>query len=248
MLSMLRHLRTILLLAAAAFTPHAAAELYTVYLAEGTDSPALRKQVQKLLPGTAEAPAECRYVELKSTCAQPADAEAQAAAIEAGVTHLPCLVVADAEGAYATLLLRGLKRKDIEETAALAVAPNREQLAEKRSYDARLYLLFARCQFEKAEEELAELVQECRSLMEHEHCTDELQQLLGLRCLYPLLMQQYTNAYKGAHTPASEAKLLEAIAALEAARDLAPNTALGKRAHDERHRLRMARREARKYE
>ena len=84
--------------------------------------------------------------------------------------------------------------------------------------------------------------------MEHEHCTDEQQQLLGLRCLYPLLMQQYTNAYKGAHTPASEAKLLEAIAALETARDLAPNTALGKRAHDERHRLRMARREARKYE
>ena len=61
-------------------------------------------------------------------------------------------------------------------------------------------------------------------------------------------MLQYTNGYNGAHTPASEAKLLEAITALEAARDLNKDSELGKAASEERERLRMARRKARQYE
>jgi hypothetical protein len=54
--------------------------------------------------------------------------------------------------------------------------------------------------------------------------------------------------YKGAHTPASEAKLLEAIAALEAARNMDRNSNIGKQAYDERERLRKARRQARTME
>ena len=95
---------------------------------------------------------------------------------------------------------------------------------------------------EATDEHLSELIQESRQLLSHELCTKELQQLIGLRCLYPLLMKQYAIGHTGAHTPETEAKLLEAIAALEEARDINPNSALGKRAHDERHRLRMARR------
>lgn len=245
---MLPHCRTILLSAAALLPALAAADTYTVYLPEGADTPELRRLVEKRLPSTPEAPATCDYVVLKYNCTNMNEAEIQAQAMEAGVTHLPCLVVSDDKGPYAALLLRRLTKKAIEDAVVLAIDKEREQQAEKRRYEARQYRLFARCRFESDEQTLPELIHECRMLMEHERCDRHQQQLLGLRCLYPLLMKQYTLSYKGAHTPASEAKLLEAIAALEAARDLAPNSELGKRAHDERHRLRMARREARKYE
>ena len=245
---MSRALRKFFLAAAGALCASAAAETYTVYLPEGSDSPELRKIVEKLLPSTPEAPAACSYIVLKHACNNAADAEIQAQALEAGVTHLPCLVVADEAGPYAALLLRGLTAKDVENSVELAIRSDRTQKAEARQHEARLYRFFARCAYESNEDLLPELVHECRMLMEHELCTREQQQLLGLRGLYPLLMQQYSLAHKGAHTPATEAKLLEAIAALEAARDLAPNSELGKKAHDERHRLRMARREARKYE
>ncbi|MCQ2367266.1 MAG: hypothetical protein MJ056_08935 [Akkermansia sp.] len=75
-------------------------------------------------------------------------------------------------------------------------------------------------------------------------------QELGLRALYPLLMLEYAQGHRanGAHTPETEAKLLEAIAALEAVRDLDPQSTCGRKAHEERERLRMARRQARQAE
>ncbi|MDO5470151.1 MAG: hypothetical protein Q4F38_02525 [Akkermansia sp.] len=239
-----------LIAAAGLLAATALADTYTVYLPVGADSPELRKLVEKTLPKeTPEATVECRYIELPQDCDDMSGAETIAAAMEAGVTHLPCLVAADENGPYATLLLRGLQPKAVIDAVAAAVAPDREEKAEPNRYRARMYRLFARCKYESAtEEQLHPLVSECRQLLNHPLCTREQQQLIGLRCLYPLLMKQYAQAYKGAHTPATEAKLLEAIAALEAARDINPDSALGKRAHDERHRLRMARREARKYE
>ncbi len=236
-------------LTAAALFPLAAAASYTVYLQEGRDSEALRKQVTELLPKPAEGQAECKFVVLNSKPNNAEQAEAQAAAIAAGITHLPALVLTDAEGPYATLLLQGLKTQDIVKAEELAKSPDRQEKTAQREFQSRLYLLFAACSQEvSAPEELEESVQECRQLLSDEYCTRELQQLIGLRCLYPLLMKQYALGHTGAHTPATEAKLLEAIAALETARDIDPNSKLGKRAHDERHRLRMARREARKYE
>ena len=239
-----------LFLAAAICYSWASAATYTVYLHAGTNTPELRKLVARLLPQESpEAQPECRFVEVKASCANMEEAEAIASAMEAGVTHMPSLVLSDDKGAYATLLLRGLKSQAITEAAATATAPDREQKSEQQRYHARLYRLFARCKYDSATaEQLSPLVDECRGLLTHHLCTPEQQQLIGLRCLYPLLMKQYTLGYKGAHTPATEAKLLEAIAALEAARDLDPESAIGKDAHDERHRLRMARREARKYE
>jgi hypothetical protein len=80
-----------------------------------------------------------------------------------------------------------------------------------------------------------------RALISHPLATPADKQRLGFQCLYPLLLRQYTNMYTGAHTPASEAKLLEAIAALETARDIDRNTRIGRLAHAERERLRKAR-------
>lgn len=236
-------------IAAAVLTPPAAAVTYTVYTAAGKNTPELQKMVHKLLPLSPDEKPTCRFLELTTDCKELPQAEIQAEAIEAGVTHLPCLVLADDMGPYATLLLHGLTRQSIEQAATQATAPERESKTEQRRFDSQLYLLFARCAMEEpTAETLDELVQESRLLLSHELCPKEMQQLIGLRCLYPLLMKQYAIGHTGAHTPATEAKLLEAIAALEAARDLDPESATGKRAHDERHRLRMARREARKYE
>lgn len=236
-------------LTAAALFPIAAAASYTVYLQEGRDNAALRKHVTELLPKPAEGQAECRFVVLNDKPNSSEQAEAQADAMAAGVTHLPCLVLADAEGPFATLLLQGLKTQDIIKAEEQAKYADRQEKTAEREFKARLYLLFAACsQRDPGAEQLEELVQESRQLLSDERCTRELQQLIGLRCLYPLLMKQYAIGHTGAHTPATEAKLLEAIAALETARDIDPNSKLGKRAHDERHRLRMARREARKYE
>lgn len=237
------------LIAAAVLSRPAAADTYTVYTAEGKNTPELQEMVRKILPAPPEGNPDCRFLELRTDCNELPQAEIQADAIEAGVTHLPCLVLADAVGPYATLLLQGLTRQTIEQATAQATAPDRESKTEQRRFDSQLYLLFARCAMEEpTDETLAELVEDSRRLLSHELCPKEMQQLIGLRCLYPLLMKQYAIGHTGAHTPATEAKLLEAITALETARDLDPESALGKRAHDERHRLRMARREARKYE
>ena len=97
-------------------------------------------------------------------------------------------------------------------------------------------------------EALDKCLSTCRALMAHPLATQADKQRLGFQCLYPLLLRQYTNMYTGAHSPASEAKLLEAIAALEAARDLDRNSGIGKKAFAERERLRAARRQARTME
>lgn len=242
-------LRT-LLLTAASLLPTAAGETYTVYLPEGADVATVAHIIRKLLPRDEQKqPVACEFKTLPYKCSNSKQAEVQAEALAAGVTHLPCLVIADDQGPFATLLLRGLKRADINKAAELATAADRREKAKRREFNAGLYLLFARCEYdEKTPETLSELVNECHILLSQNECSKELQQLIGLRCLYPLLMKQYATGHQGAHTPETEAKLLEAIAALEQARDIDPDSALGKRAHDERHRLRMARRKARQYE
>ncbi|MBR3926824.1 MAG: hypothetical protein IKJ58_08665 [Akkermansia sp.] len=234
--------------AAAAILSPAAAETYTVYLLAGNDTPLLRSTVQQILP-TETPETECRYVEISAECKSREEAEVQAQAMEAGVTHLPSLVIADEQGPYAALPLHNLSAENVQKAHELSTAENREIERDTRSHAAALYLLCAACAHsELTGEQVAELIAESRNLLEHELSNEEHKQFIGLRCLYPLLMLQYTQGYQGAHTPATEAKLLEAIAALEAARDLNKDSRLGRQAHEERERLRMARREARKYE
>ncbi len=197
----------------------------------------------------AEPQLEYRVVEVPARADSPASAKACAKAVEAGVAALPSLALRDAQGIYATLPLSGLTPQQLEAAKAQANDAERESAASRRRFNARCYLLCARIsQPGMSDDALSTAIEECRLLLQHARAENAERQFLGLRCLYPLLMTQYARGYNGAHSPQTEAKLLEAIAALEAARDLDRESPLGKEAHAERERLRMARREARKYE
>lgn len=234
------------LLAACAL--HAGGEEYTVYFRQGTDTAAVARKLSELR--RTDPQAECRFVVLVDEATTLPDAINSANAIKAGVTELPSLVIADAQGAYAVLPVAQVNAASLATAREAATAPDRDQLARRRNFDAQQYLLFARMALVKPLEgdALQQCIGTCRALMEHPFATPADKQRLGLRCLYPLLMQEYASMYRGAHTPASEAKLLEAIAALEAARDLDRNTETGKQAFAERERLRTARRQARTME
>lgn len=235
-----------LILAGSALT--APGEEYTVYFMQGTRTARL---VEMLAPLRAAVPqAECRYVVLSDTADTMAEAINAANALKAGIEELPSLVIGDAQGAYAVIPLPRLSAATLQAARAAATAPDREQQARKRNFDAQQYLLFARMALIHPLEgdNLQQCLSTCRALMEHPFATPADKQRLGFRCLYPLLLREYTNMYQGAHTPASEAKLLEAIAALEAARDLDRNSDIGKQAFAERERLRAARRKARTME
>ena len=224
------------------------AEEYTVYFRPGTNSAAMARLLAPLR--AAEPQSECRYVVLSEQASTLAEAINAANALKAGVQELPCLVIGDASGPYTTLPLDKLTPATLAAAKAAASAPDRAAQADRRNFTAQQYLLFARMAFTQplAGEALQKCLNTCRALMAHPQATAADKQRLGFECLYPLLLQEYTTLYTGAHTPASEAKLLEAIAALEAARDADRNSTIGKKAHAERERLRAARRQARTME
>ena len=223
-------------------------EEYTVYFQQGTSTTSIAKSLAPLRAAVPQA--ECRYVVLEDEAESMAEAINSANALKAGVEELPCLVISDERGAYAAIPLPRLNANALESAKSAATAPDREQKARQRTFEAQQYLLFARMQFISPLEgdALQQCLSSCRALMEHPFATQADKQRLGFLCLYPLLMREYANMYTGAHTPASEAKLLEAIAALEAARDLDRDSDFGKKAYAERERLRAARRHARTME
>lgn len=226
----------------------ASADSYTVYLPSGIEAEEVAAKLEPLRRAIPDA--DCNYVHLSSECNSMHDAVQAAKAIRAGVTHLPSLVLADEDGEYAAIPLALLTHESL---AAAHSQANDEKRAEKsaiRRFQAKEYLLFARLELaQPLNDEVIELcIVSCRTLMSHSIATEHDRQLLGFRCLYPLLMLQYANGYKGAHTPATEAKLLEAIAALEEARDINRDSDIGKAAFAERERLRAARRKARQHE
>ncbi len=227
--------------------PLCAEESRVLYVRAGQDVEACKALLAPLR--AAEPELEYKLMEVPEKPDSPRAAKARAKAMEAGVTALPSLALVDADGTYAALPLNGLTVQKLTESRALANDPQRESSASRRRFDARCYLLCARMAApELSDEALSTAIEECRMLLQHASAENTDRQFLGLRCLYPLLMMQYVRGYDGAHTPETEAKLLEAIAALEAARDIDRETPLGKEAFAERERLRMARREARKYE
>ena len=221
------------------------ADSYRVYVRDANQQTDAEQIVRAALPK--DATLEVKV--LPTDCRSLADAQTQAEAMHAGVTELPCLVVADEQGPYTVLRLAELTGEKLQAAKALATHPERAEQAAERDMAARLYLLCAMlCVETPGDVELTHIVTECRALLGHPKATEEYKQFIGYRYLYPALLLQYSRGYTGAHTPYTEAKLLEAIAALEAARDLNRETKIGKQAFDERERLRRARREARKYE
>lgn len=227
------------------FTSPCMADSYLVYIKDESQREAAEKMVKAALPKNAD----LQVTVLPTECHTRAEAQVQAEALYAGVMALPCLVVSDKKGPYAVLPVDGLTAGKIQEVQPQAQHPERKARADERDLSARIYLLCATLSVEEIDDAtLSNVVAECRQLIEHPHATTEQQQFIGYRCLYPALLLQYSRGYTGAHTPYTEAKLLEAIAALEAARDLDRESKIGKQAFDERERLRRARREARKYE
>ncbi len=227
--------------------PLSAAETRELYVQAGADMSAWEPVLAPLR--AAEPQEEYKVVEVPPLPDSPAAAKARAKAIEAGIAALPSLVLKDEQGVYAALPLTKLTPQKLEEARAQANDPQREDAASRRRFNARCYLLCARIsQPGMADEAIINAIEECRLLMMHGKAENADRQFIGLRCLYPLLMMQYARGYNGAHSPQTEAKLLEAIAALEAARDIDRETSLGKAAFAERERLRTARREARQYE
>lgn len=226
----------------------AAADEYTVYFRAGTHTASMVRMLAPLR--AAEPKVECRYVVLDDEAENMPSAINSANALKAGVQELPCLVMSDERGSYAAIPLSDLNNATLEAARAAAGAPDRDQKARQRTFEAQQYLLFARMALitPLEGENLQQCLASCRALMEHPFATQNDKQRLGYLCLYPLLMREYANMYTGAHTPASEAKLLEAIAALEDARDLDRSTTIGKKAYTERERLRKARRQARTME
>lgn len=227
------------------FTSPCMADSYLVYIKDESQRAEAEKLVKAALPENAD----LQVTVLPTECHTRAEAQVQAEALYAGVMALPCLVVSDEKGPYAVLPVDGITAEKIQEVQPQAQHPERKARADERDLSARIYLLCATlCVEEIDDATLSKVVAECRQLIEHPHATTEQQQFIGYRCLYPALLLQYSRGYTGAHTPYTEAKLLEAIAALEAARDLDRESKIGKQAFDERERLRRARREARKYE
>lgn len=227
---------------------HAGADEYTIYFRQGTNTAAMVNMLAPLRQ--AEPKAECRYVVLSDKADTLAEAINAANAIKAGVSELPCLVMADARGVYATVPLEKLSAASLQAGKARAQAPERAQQNERRNFTAQQYLLMARMSLISPlqGETLAKCINTCRALMEHPLATPADKQRLCFECLYPLLLREYTNMYTGAHTPASEAKFLEAIDAVEKARDMDRSSIIGRKAYDERERLRKARRQARTME
>lgn len=226
----------------------ASADSYTIYLPEGMEPSAVEEKLEPLRRAVPDA--DYSFVHLTAKCRNMHEAVQAAKAIRAGITHLPSLVLADEDGEYAAVPLHILTDESLSAAHSVAKGENREAKCAIRRFQAKEYLLFARLGLaHPLSDEVIELsIVSCRTLMNHSIATVYDRQLLGYRCLYPLLMLQYTNGYKGAHTPATEAKLLEAIAALETARDIDRDSDIGKEAFAERERLRAARRKARQYE
>lgn len=224
------------------------AEDYTVYFRAGTNAASIARLLAPLRSAAPQS--ECRYVVLSEQATTLAEAINAANALKAGVDELPSLVISDTSGPYATLPLDTLTPQTLAAAQASATAPDRATTTNQRNYLAQQYLLYARMALTSPlqGDSLQKCINTCRALMAHPLATQADKQRLGFECLYPLLMREYTTLYTGAHTPASEAKLLEAIAALETARDLDRNTPTGRKAFAERERLRAARRQARSME
>lgn len=227
---------------------HAAESRY-VFMAEGMNADRICQELQKHLPDSPDTP--CEYITLPAECKTAAQARAQARAMECGISALPVLVLADEQGPFATLPLHTLSPEALQHARNNKDAAGHREEFQKHRFTAQLFLLIALTAIEFQDDTaLAARIDESRKLLEHPLATPEHRQLIGLRLLYPLLLEQYKRGYSQAvaHTPATEAKLLEAIAALEAARDINAASHLGRQAFAERERLRAARRKSRQYE
>ncbi len=173
-----------------------------------------------------------------------------AKAIAAGVRNLPCLIMRHKGQNYAKLegeQLRAYRITQAEKDAASSPILPDDFSAHLSS---ELYLL--RCELAREPKPTADVLRNwivrCRLLADNTACTEELEQLLRLNYLYPLLLQLYTQLYDGAHTVETEEIFLEAVKELERARDIDPRSHRGRTAYQMREDLRKERLRAMPYD
>lgn len=221
-----------------------AQEEWELYHAPGADTAALAEQVQpKLPPGAA-----LKLQALPPTHSTPSELRLHARAMAAGVSELPSLVLRDAQGAYASMPLNRLTPEAPEQLRRQAAEAEHSEAARYRVCMAQLYLLCALLDLTTEPSDRERITARMHELMQAPDTPENARQFIGMHGLYPTLMQQYAEGYQGAHTPRTEAKLLEAIGVLEAVRDMNPTSYLGRVAYDEREKLRAARLRSRQYE
>ncbi len=215
-----------------------AGETWILYHAPGADVEALRGAAVRVAPADVTISSQC----LPTSCESADDLNAQRSAIGAGVHMLPCLGLQDAEGCYAVLPLHGLSAQGVHTARDLARAPRRRELEAQRLLAADLYYDTACVHLPFIpQRDKAAAVAHLQTLAESLQFSVDTRQFIALRCLYPSLMRLYAAEYNGAHTPTSERLFLQAISALELARDLDTSSELGRQAHQERESLRAAR-------
>ncbi len=213
-------------------------ETRIVYSSKADD----KQQLRKLILPLQEASPEARWIwlELPDKPTSIAEAELCAQAISHGIGQSPTIIHLKDEKPYAQLDAHGISTK---------AKPRAMEPCPKREIKAELYLIYAKNSISNpSDEHLANTIAHCRELRENAGDDIDLCQLIDMQFLYPMLMWQYQRGHLGAHSPETEDKLLEAVAALESARDADKTSAIGRAAHTERERLRMARRKARQYE
>lgn len=234
-------------LAAACAQPLSARE-YCVYFSQDTAPGDWAAQLEPLRQ--IDPQATWKFVPLCREANHLDAARRAAMALRDGVSELPCVALSDDKGSYACLPLPLTSTAQIEEAQARATAPDRDAEAVQREFEAKSFMLLASLHFTppSTPEQCLHEVARARKLLESEAATQEDEQVLILRIIYPLLMRRYALLYTGAHTPETEAALLEAITALEQARDLNPTSTPGRQAYDERERLRDARLQSRPYD
>lgn len=218
-------------------------ERFTVFYSDEEQRPFLEKSLTELPPQ------DWQWVKLEQAPQTPEAIKAHTLARSYNIQVSPTLLIVAKDGRYQKL------RGNLLSPAALQLAL--ERLPEGNEPDARTVLL-AQLAEERAlssdrmvsEEQLTQSITACYEALSQPCLSDDDKQLIGLRLLYPLLMRQYSRNYRerGAHNPATEAKLLEAIKAVEVARDINPSSALGREAFTQRDELRKARLQAREYE
>ncbi len=218
-------------------------ETFTLFYSDEAQRPFLEKSLAQLPPQ------DWQWVRLKEYPVTTEEIKAHTLARSYKIQISPSLLIVAPDGRYQKL------RGDLITPTGLKVAL--ERLPEGQKPEPRTVLLaqLAEQRALSSDENvsaatIARAVTACYEALQQDCLRDEDRQRIGLRLLYPLLMRQYSRTYKRhrSHTPETEAKLLEAVKAVETARDIDPTSTLGREAFTQRDELRKARIKARAYE
>ena len=222
-------------------------ENWELFHAPGADGAALLKRVSSCLPNGVSVSLR----ELSSTGADQESLQTQRDAIAAGVHSLPCLSLRDARGPYAVLPISGVDSSKVNLARKLASSPQRDERAEQRLLVATLFYLCSLSGLPEIDSTLRDsAVDRLREMTELSELSVPLRQFIALNCLYPALLQKMCSLYaaNGAHSPQSEQIFLQAVAALEKARDLDPLSRTGRIAYELREQLRAARLRSKRFD